>query len=102
MLRDKLTSVGSDLVDSRNRVAELESAQILDRAAMQALSHNLADAGRGDKVLDSAFSPHLHIGQQLSELSVSMKKQQHELYDVLSIAAETDAKLCAANERYVR
>lgn len=49
MLRDKLTSVGSELVDARNRVAELESAHVLDRAALQASSHSLADAGRVDR-----------------------------------------------------
>lgn len=42
------------------------------------------------------------LGQQLCDLSTSMKKRQHELYDILSIAAETDAKLCASNERYAQ
>ena len=45
MLRDKLTSAGSELVDARTRIAELESTQALDRAALQVSAHSLANAG---------------------------------------------------------
>ncbi|TFY56360.1 hypothetical protein EVJ58_g7693 [Rhodofomes roseus] len=82
MLRDKLSCVGAELVDARNRVTELENAQLMDRTALQGSSQSLGNAG-----------------QQLSELAEAMKKQQRELYDVLSIAAEADAKLSVSNER---
>ncbi|KAH9938195.1 uncharacterized protein B0H18DRAFT_1112374 [Fomitopsis serialis] len=77
MLRDKLSCVGAELVDARNRVTGLENAQVMDRAALQESSRS----------------------EQLTDLAEAMKKQQQELYDILSIAAEADAKLCASNER---
>lgn len=103
MLRDRLASVGSELVDARNRVTELENAQVVDRAALRESSHSLTNAGMVSKVpaCVSFLTCACLLVQQLCDLSALMKQQQHERYDILSIAAETDAKLCASNERYV-
>ena len=40
LLRDKLKSAGDDLIDARNRVAELEQSQAADRETIRSLSNN--------------------------------------------------------------
>lgn len=46
MLREKLQSIGSELVDAKIRVSELESLQAADREALRASSASLSDASR--------------------------------------------------------
>ena len=45
MLRDRLQSMGSDLIDARSRVTELEASQFLDREALRKSTNELSDAG---------------------------------------------------------
>ncbi|KAI0940017.1 hypothetical protein AcV5_001238 [Taiwanofungus camphoratus] len=85
LLRDRLQSVGSELIDAKSRIAELEGAQAADREALRASSSTLSSTG-----------------EQVTELADRLKQQQHELYQVLSTAAEAQAKLEASNERIQR
>ncbi|KAI0353620.1 hypothetical protein OH77DRAFT_1438040 [Trametes cingulata] len=93
LLRDRLQSVGAELIEAKNRVAELETAQAEDRAALSRANVAIAST---NKRIRSEWST---IAKEVSSLAVCMKKQQGELYDALSVAAESEARLGSANER---
>ncbi|KAI0375592.1 hypothetical protein BV20DRAFT_1047883 [Pilatotrama ljubarskyi] len=82
LLRDRLQSVGGELIEAKNRVAELEMAQTEDRAA-----------------LSRANTAITRTTEEVSSLAACIKKQQGELYDTLAVAAESEAKLGTANRR---
>ena len=44
MLREKLQSVGSDLIDAKTRVTELENGQAADREALRLSNARLSEA----------------------------------------------------------
>lgn len=44
ILREKLQSIGSELVDAKNRVSDLETVQAADREALRASSANLTSS----------------------------------------------------------
>ncbi|OJT04146.1 hypothetical protein TRAPUB_5191 [Trametes pubescens] len=75
LLRDRLQSVGGELSEAMSRVAELEAAQAEDRVA-----------------LSRANTAMTRTSEELSSLMAGAKKQQGELYDTLSVAAESEAK----------
>lgn len=57
MLREKLQSVGSDLIDAKTRVSELEGMQAADRDALRVSGIKLSDTSKVDVTLCSyAFS----------------------------------------------
>ncbi|KAI9063290.1 hypothetical protein FKP32DRAFT_744668 [Trametes sanguinea] len=82
LLRDRLQSVGGELVEAKNRVSELETAQSEDRTALS----------RANEAIVRSTS-------EVATLAECVKKQQAELYEILSIAADSEAKLAAARER---
>ncbi|KAL7282377.1 hypothetical protein ACG7TL_003847 [Trametes sanguinea] len=82
LLRDRLQSVGGELVEAKNRVSELETTQSEDRAALS----------RANGAIVRSMS-------EIATLAECVKKQQAELYDTLSIAADFEAKLATAKER---
>ncbi|CDO71266.1 hypothetical protein BN946_scf184908.g23 [Trametes cinnabarina] len=82
LLRDRLQCVGGELAEAKNRISELEVAQGEDRAALSRANVAIAQSG-----------------SDVASLAECVKKQRTELYDTLSIAAESEAKLAAAKER---
>jgi hypothetical protein len=44
MLRERLQAVGSELIEAKTRVSELEVAQAADREALRIATGNLSDA----------------------------------------------------------
>ncbi|KAI0638145.1 hypothetical protein C8Q77DRAFT_1048544 [Trametes polyzona] len=82
LLRDRLQSVGGELVEAKSRVTELEAAQAEDRAALSRANAAMARSA-----------------EELSSLAACVKKHQGDLYDTLSIAAESEAKLQRTNQR---
>ncbi|KAL6309669.1 hypothetical protein BKA93DRAFT_821394 [Sparassis latifolia] len=82
LLRDRLQSVGSELIDAKGRVIELEAAQAANREALRASACSVSTTT-----------------QQVTELAECLKKQQGEMYEVLSTAADAEAKLAASNQR---
>ncbi|KZT12495.1 uncharacterized protein LAESUDRAFT_808096 [Laetiporus sulphureus 93-53] len=85
LLRDRLQTVGAELIDAKNRIAELEESQASDRQALLASTTSLTNTS-----------------QQYAELAEGMKKQQNQLFDVLSAAADAEMKLQASNEEIQR
>ncbi|KAH9951625.1 hypothetical protein B0H21DRAFT_684427 [Amylocystis lapponica] len=82
ILRDRLQSVGAELLDAKSRIVELEGAQAADRAALCSSTRDVTNAT-----------------QKVTELAECLKQQQGELYDVLSAAADAETKLAASTER---
>ncbi|KAI0677576.1 hypothetical protein C8Q78DRAFT_1003352 [Trametes maxima] len=82
LLRDRLQSVGGELIEAKNRVTELEAAQGEDRNAL--CRANLAVTS---------------TTQEVASLVAYVKKQQGELYDTMASAADTAAKLDASHQR---
>ncbi|GJE84222.1 hypothetical protein PsYK624_002980 [Phanerochaete sordida] len=84
MLREKLQSVGSDLIDAKTRVAELEGAQNADRDALRLSSMHLSQAN-----------------EQIQKFADALKAQQMELHEALLASADFEAQLASANERVI-
>ncbi|TBU32816.1 hypothetical protein BD311DRAFT_736552 [Dichomitus squalens] len=84
LLRDRLQSVGGELVEAKGRIAELEAAQSDDRAALRKAN----DIIRGTT-------------EETSGLAASLKEQQDKLCEVLAASAEYEAKLQTTQERLV-
>ncbi|KAH9853516.1 hypothetical protein C2E23DRAFT_108880 [Lenzites betulinus] len=82
LLRDRLQSVGGELIEAKSRIMDLEAAQADDRAALS----------RANTLLERNT-------EEVSSLASSLKKQQDDLYDTLSIAADSEAKAQAAIQR---
>ncbi|KAI0771580.1 hypothetical protein BD413DRAFT_475623 [Trametes elegans] len=82
LLRDRLQSLGGELIDAKNRVVELETAQAEDRAAIC----------RGNATI-------ARTAEELSALVAYANKQRGELYDALSAAADYEGKLNSASSR---
>ncbi|KAM5540465.1 hypothetical protein V8D89_005923 [Ganoderma adspersum] len=82
LLRDRLQSIGGELVEAKSRIVELETAQARDRAAL----------GRAnDTIRDTT--------EELSSLAICLKNQQEEQYDALASAADIEAKFASAQEK---
>ncbi|EKM59216.1 uncharacterized protein PHACADRAFT_169695 [Phanerochaete carnosa HHB-10118-sp] len=82
MLREKLQSVGADLIEAKDRVAELEGIQAADIDTLRLSSVRLSGAN-----------------EQIQKFADAMKCQQTELHDALMASAELEAQLSSANER---
>ncbi|KIP10723.1 hypothetical protein PHLGIDRAFT_115276 [Phlebiopsis gigantea 11061_1 CR5-6] len=82
MLREKLQSVGSELIDAKIRSSELEGLQSADREALRSSSTNLSNAS-----------------EQVCRLAEELKIQQTELNKALLLAADFESKLNDANIR---
>ncbi|KAI0832374.1 hypothetical protein BC628DRAFT_1414680 [Trametes gibbosa] len=82
LLRDRLQSVGGDLIEAKSRVADLETVQADDRAALSRANILLA-----------------RNTEEVTSLASCVKKQQGELYETLSVAAESEAKAQVAIQR---
>ncbi|KAI0650768.1 hypothetical protein C8Q79DRAFT_945109 [Trametes meyenii] len=82
LLRDRLQSVGGELIEAKNRAAELETAQGEDRDA-----------------LCRANATVISTTQEVMSLAAYVKKQQGELHDTLALAADVTAKLDASHQR---
>ncbi|CAL1700791.1 unnamed protein product [Somion occarium] len=85
LLRDRLQTIGDELVDARNRTVDVEQQQASDREAIRSLSNNLSEAG-----------------QQVAELTGRLKEQQSKSYDILLTAADVEARLSASNQENAR
>ncbi|CCM03174.1 uncharacterized protein FIBRA_05296 [Fibroporia radiculosa] len=82
ILRDRLQSVGAELVDAKCRITELEGGQLADRQALFASTDSINTAS-----------------QQFSALAERLEKQQRDMYEILATAADAEAKLVAATEQ---
>ncbi|KAJ3554635.1 hypothetical protein NM688_g3003 [Phlebia brevispora] len=82
ILRDRLQSVGGDLIDAKSRITELEGSQAADREALRSSSVSLCNAS-----------------EQIENLAQDLKKQQGELNDALIAAADLELKVVAATEQ---
>ncbi|EMD40764.1 hypothetical protein CERSUDRAFT_91505 [Gelatoporia subvermispora B] len=81
LLRDRLKSVGADLVDARMRVSDVEAVQDADRKALRDSISSLASAT-----------------SQISALAESLKIQEARLQEALASAANTEARLASASQ----
>ena len=79
MLRENLQSVGSELVEAKNRVTELENVQMKNNSALRQSASDIAQAF-----------------EKVERLALSMKDQQKELADSLAANAILDEKLVSA------
>ena len=100
MLREKLQSVGSELVEAKTRSSELEGLQSADREALRTSSTNLSSASEYKLVIGVCRANGL-IGEQIGRLAEELKNQQAELNKALLLAADFESKLNDANTRYV-
>ncbi|KAI0750729.1 hypothetical protein C8Q80DRAFT_1153650 [Daedaleopsis nitida] len=82
LLRDRLQSVGGELVEAKSRVTELEMAQAEDRSAL--CRANMA-------IVEST--------KETTSLVECSKRQQADLHDALVFSADLQAKLGAVTER---
>ncbi|OBZ70439.1 hypothetical protein A0H81_09981 [Grifola frondosa] len=83
LLRDRLESVGTELIEAKSRISELETAQVADRAALCTATGRISDSS-----------------EQLTELAECLKRQQGELYEILAAAADAEARLVVTKEQY--
>ncbi|KAI0327140.1 hypothetical protein GY45DRAFT_1355911 [Cubamyces sp. BRFM 1775] len=82
LLRDRLQSIGAELLEAKARVTELEAAQVEDRATL----------GRANEAIARS-------AEEVVSLAGCLKTQRIELYETLSIAAESEARFEAAGNR---
>ncbi|KAI9001055.1 hypothetical protein BD414DRAFT_405053 [Trametes punicea] len=82
LLRDRLQTVGGELIEAKSRITDLETAQSQDRAALCRANDTLARAAG-----------------EFTSLAECAKNQRIEMHDTLRIAAESEMKLAAANNR---
>ncbi|OCH92949.1 hypothetical protein OBBRIDRAFT_395408 [Obba rivulosa] len=85
LLRDRLQSLGADFIDAKNRVTELEDAQVADRKALRDATSNLSSAS-----------------VQVGKLTESLRKQGDQLYEALSSAADAEAKFSVSSQEIMR
>ena len=74
--------MGSELVEAKNRISELEIAQSNDRDALRLAGNNLSSAS-----------------EEISKLAQALKTQQSELQEALVASGVLEEKLTMANER---
>ena len=99
MLREKLQSVGSELVDAKMRVSELETIQAADREALRTSNGSLADASKATVCCRSKGAD-CDLDAQLRAFADALKQQQKEVNDALMVAADMESKLVQETEQY--
>lgn len=101
ILRDRLTTLSSDLIEARSRISDLEGILAQDRQAIGNLSAELAVSSKLEPFdyLELGFSFDLDEGTR--GLSEEVKAMAKELRDANSNAAELEIELANAQERCV-
>ena len=79
LLRERLQSVGAELIDSKARVTELEGTHIADREALRISTITVTESNKDIKCL-----------------AHTLKDQQVALNEALLVSAELETKLTAA------
>lgn len=104
MLRDRLTTLSSDLIEARSRTSDLEAILTQDRQAIGNLSAKLAASSRFKFNRVRCFEPglSLDLDEGTRDLSREVKTMAKELRDADTNAAELETELTSAQERYVR
>ncbi|KAI0796712.1 hypothetical protein C8Q75DRAFT_862536 [Abortiporus biennis] len=82
LLRDKLQNIGSELIDAKARVSELELAQSVDKETLRICSSNLTQAV-----------------QSVTELSVQCNKQRNEINDNLVAYVDLRSQLNISDDK---
>ncbi|KAF7985817.1 hypothetical protein HWV62_476 [Athelia sp. TMB] len=82
MLKEKLTFVGGDLIESKSRIRELEADCIRDKQSLKESVQTL-----------------LISSQQIAETSLLLRKQQEESLQALVCAADAEGQLSAAQKQ---
>ncbi|KAI0719599.1 hypothetical protein C8T65DRAFT_716396 [Cerioporus squamosus] len=81
LLRDRLQSVGGELIEAKSRVTELESVHAEERLALCKSNATIAT-----------------MTEEISSLVACLKKQQADLHAALTAAADYEAKFASATE----
>ena len=77
MLRERLQSVGSDLIDAKTRVTELEAGQAADREALRRSHARLSEAST--RALPHLLGlPDLFEDEQMQKFVDALKHQQQD------------------------
>ncbi|KAF7968734.1 hypothetical protein HWV62_29612 [Athelia sp. TMB] len=82
MLKEKLTFVGGDLIESKSRIRELEADCIKDKQSLKESVQTL-----------------LISSQQIAEASLLLRKQQEESLQALVCAADAEGQLSVAQKQ---
>lgn len=101
ILRDRLTTLSSDLIEARSRISDLEGILAQDRQAIGNLSAELATSSTLKTVWFLEPGLNLDLDEGTRGLSKEVKAMAKELRDASSNAAELEVELANAQERYV-
>lgn len=103
ILRDRLTTLSSDLIEARSRISDLEIILAQDRQAIGSLSAQLviASACTTNQLRFFELGLNLDPDQETVDLSRDAKTMGKELRDAATNAAELEVELANAQERYV-
>ncbi|TFK91494.1 hypothetical protein K466DRAFT_643900 [Polyporus arcularius HHB13444] len=82
LLRDRLQSVGGELIEAKSRVTELEGIHAEERSTLCKSSATVAN-----------------MTEEISSMAACLKKQQTDLHVALTTAADYEAKFVSARER---
>ncbi|RPD67209.1 hypothetical protein L227DRAFT_17539 [Lentinus tigrinus ALCF2SS1-6] len=82
ILRDRLQSVGGELIEAKSRVSELEDAHAEERSTLCKANATIAS-----------------MTEEISSIAACLKKQQADLHVALITAADFEAKFVSATER---
>lgn len=104
MLRDRLTTLSSDLIEARSRISELEAILAQDRQAIGSLSAKLGASSTCAINWVRFLELELNVGldETTRDLSREVKTMAKELRDAISNAVELETELAGARERYVQ
>lgn len=89
MLRERLQSVGAELIETRERMGELEGRHDKERARLLDI---VSVQGTGQIICGDAFSDVATTGAQISNMAEDLKARQAELMDALVNAATKEAE----------
>lgn len=104
MLRDRLTTLSSDLIEARSRISDLEAILAQDRQAIGSLSAELAASSTcaTSCVWFLELELAMDLGEAARELSRESNTMTKRYRDAISNATELEAELVEARERCVR
>ena len=102
ILRDRLTTLSSDLIEARSRISDLEGILAQDRQAIGNLSAELAVSSTLKPFDYPELGFSLDLDEGTRDFSKEVKAMAKELRDANSNAAELEIGLANAQERYVR
>ena len=103
ILRDRLTTLSSDLIEARSRISDLEAILTQDRQAIGTLSAELAASSTCTINWMQLLEFELDVGsdEATRELSQEAKTMEKELRDAISNAVELEVELANSRERCV-